>query len=159
VRQVGYLLELYRYAARSTKYKISVRLIWTSDQPDAQTSTCITHNTHDRQTDRQTCDGASASHLPAHFLSFSVPLLSHFRKIFPVTVNYSVSVSHLPLLSTGNSQHLESHFMRNHLELLISSAPAIIKLATFVPFAFAVALCPGSPADTEYIGKAQPEGS
>ena len=28
----------------------SVGLLWTSDQPDAQTSTCTTHNTHNRQT-------------------------------------------------------------------------------------------------------------
>jgi hypothetical protein len=49
--------------------------------------------------------------------------------------------------------------MQNHLELLTLSAPAIIKLATFVPFAFAVALYPGWPAEVECIGKAQLEGS
>ena len=185
----GLLIIMASRSHSDTPY--SVGLLWTSDQPDAQTSTCITHNTHNRQTDRQTCESASVSHLYVHCPSCSVPLQSHFRQIFYISVNnqgadkslaqptsryilfdasldiyinttnippimiinriheikifcrcslfpswsakdlsaplYNVSVSHLPLLCTGNSRHLESHFMQNQLQLLIFSAPAKIK--------------------------------
>jgi hypothetical protein len=61
----------------------SLGLLWMSDQPGAQTSTCITHNTHNRQT----CESASVSpHLYVHCLSCSVPFI---RTVCPAPFHYS----------------------------------------------------------------------
>ena len=44
--------------------------------------------------------------------------------------------------------------MQNHLNYQVLGAPVIIKLATFVPFAFVAPLCPGWPATIERFGRA-----
>ena len=70
----------------------SVGLLWTSDQPDAQTSTGTTHNTHDRQTSMPTEEFEStipASEQPqTHALGRATSLKTKLRGLSP-RANYT----------------------------------------------------------------------